>query len=61
MPNVLSGVVLEVGDGFIVLAGGIRIAVSSRVVPDGLAQGVRVTVNARLRGTEWVAEDIQMN
>jgi hypothetical protein len=61
MPNVLSGVVLEVGDGFIVLAGGIRIAVSSRVVPDGLAQGVRVTVTPRLRGTEWVAEDIQMN
>jgi hypothetical protein len=58
MPNVLSGIVLEVADGFIVLAGGIRITVSSRVVPDGLAPGVRVTVSARLRGAEWVAEDI---
>jgi hypothetical protein len=59
MPNVLSGIVLEVGDGFIVLASGLRIAVSSRVVPDGLAQGVRVVVTARLRGSsEWVAEDI---
>jgi hypothetical protein len=57
MPNVLSGIVLEIGDGFIVLAGGIRIAVSSRV-PDGLAQGVQVNVTARLRGAEWVAEDI---
>ena len=57
MPNVLSGIVLEVADGFI-LTGGIRITVSSRVVPDGLAQGVRVTVSARLRGAEWVAEDI---
>jgi hypothetical protein len=58
MPNVLSGIVLEIGDGFIVLAGGIRIAVSSRVVPDGLAQDVQVNVTARLRGAEWVAEDI---
>ena len=58
MPNVLSGIVLEVCDGFIVLSGGTRIAVSSRVLPDGLTKGVRVTVNARLRGAEWVAEDI---
>jgi hypothetical protein len=58
MPNVLSGIVLEVADGFIVLTGGIRITVSSRGVPDGLAQGGRVTVSARLRGAEWVAEDI---
>jgi hypothetical protein len=57
---VLSGIVLEVGDGFIVLSGGTRIAVSSRVLPDGLAKGVRVTVNARLRGAEWVAEDIMV-
>jgi hypothetical protein len=60
MPNVLSGVVNEVGEGFIVLAGGIRITVSSRVRPDGLVQGARVTITARLRGTEWVADDIQI-
>ena len=61
MPNVLSGTVDEVGDGFIVLAEGIRITVSSRVRPEGLAQGDRVTITARLRGAEWVAEDIQFN
>jgi hypothetical protein len=58
MPNFLSGLVREVGDGSIVLASGLRIAVSSRVLPDGLAPGVKVTVTARLRGAEWVAEDI---
>jgi len=60
MPNVLSGTVDEVGDGFIVLAEGIRITVSSRVRPEGLAQGDRVTITARLRGVEWVAEEIQV-
>lgn len=60
MPNVLSGMVHEVGEGFIVLAGGIRIAVSSRVRPDRLSPGNRVTITARLRGSEWVAEDIQV-
>jgi hypothetical protein len=60
MPNVLSGTVREVGEGFIVLGAGIRITVSSRVRPEGLAQGDRVTVQARLRGAEWVAEDIQV-
>jgi hypothetical protein len=58
MPDVLSGIVLEVGDGFIVLSGGIRITVSSRLVPDGLAVGAHVVVSARLRGAEWVAEDV---
>jgi hypothetical protein len=60
MPNVLSGIVEEVGEGFIVLGGRIRIAMSSRVRPEGLAQGALVTVTARLRGAEWVAEDIQV-
>jgi hypothetical protein len=61
MPNVLSGTVREVGEGFIVLGTGIRITVSSRVRPEGLAEGDRVNVAARLRGAEWVAEDIQVN
>lgn len=61
MLNVLSGIVHEVGEGFSVLSGGIRISVSSRIMPDELSQGVRVTVNARLRGAEWVAEDIAVN
>jgi hypothetical protein len=60
MPNVLSGTVDEVGEGFIVLSRGIRITVSSRMPPDNLAQGDRVRVTARLRGIEWVAEDIQV-
>jgi hypothetical protein len=60
MPNVLSGVVDELGDGFIVLVGRIRVAVSSRVLPRGLAPGASVTITARLRGAEWVAEDIQV-
>jgi len=58
VPNVLSGIVYEVGEGFIVLEGGTRIAVSSRIFPAGLTKGIRVTVNARPRGSEWVAEDI---
>ena len=60
MPNFLSGIVREVGEGFIVLSGGTRIAVSSKVLPDGRALGVRVTVTARLRGADWIAEDIQL-
>jgi hypothetical protein len=61
MPNVLSGTVREVGEGFIVLGTGIRVTVSSRVRPEGLAQGDRVMITAQLRGGEWVAEDIQVN
>jgi hypothetical protein len=61
MPYVLSGTVREVGDGFIVLGTGIRITVSSQVRPEGLAEGDRVNIAARLRGAEWVAEDIQVN
>jgi len=57
MPT-LSGIVLDVAEGFIVLSGGTRVSVSSRVKPDGLAKGVPVTIQARLRGTEWVADDI---
>lgn len=60
MPNVLSGTVREVGEGFIVLGQSTRIVVSSRVRPEGLTQGVRVVVSARLRGAEWVAEDVQL-
>ena len=58
MPNVLSGIVSEVGEGFIVLKGGTRITVSSRIFPAGLIKGTRVRVSARPRGDEWVAEDI---
>ena len=61
MPNILSGTVSDVGEGFIVLGTGIRVTVSSRVRPEGLAEGNRVTISARLRGTEWIAEDIQVN
>jgi len=57
MPT-LSGIVLDVAESFIELNGGTRVSVSSRVKPDGLAKGVLVTIQARLRGTEWVAEDI---
>lgn len=60
MSSVLSGTVDEVGEGFIVLGGGIRVSVSSRVRPEGLGPGDRVTITARLRGVEWVAEDIQV-
>jgi hypothetical protein len=60
VPNVLSGTVREVGEGFIVLGVGTRIVISSRVRPEGLAQGVRVIVNARQRGAEWVVEDVQL-
>jgi hypothetical protein len=61
MAKFLSGTVREVGEGFIVLGTGIRVTVSSRVRPEGLAQGDRVMITARLRGGEWVAEDIQVN
>jgi hypothetical protein len=39
---------------------GIRIRVSSRIRPEDLRQGARVTVKARLQGAEWIAEDVQV-
>ena len=57
MPT-LSGIVLDVAEGFIVLSGGTRASVSTRVKPDDLAKGVLVTIQVRLRGTEWVVDDI---
>lgn len=60
MPNVVSGTVREVGEGFIVVGVGTRVIVSSRVRPEGLAEGARVIVSAWLRGAEWVAEDVQL-
>ena len=57
MPT-LSAIVLDVAEGFIVLSGGTRVSVSTRVKPDDLAKGVLVTIQVRLRGTEWVVDDI---
>jgi hypothetical protein len=57
MPT-LGGIVLDVAEGYIVLSGGTRVSVSSRIKPDDLVKGVLVTIQARLRGTEWVADDI---
>ena len=57
MPT-LSGIVLDVAEGFIVLSGETRVSVSTRLKPDDLAKGVLVTIQARLRGTEWVVDDI---
>jgi hypothetical protein len=57
MPT-LSGIVLDVAEGFIVLSGGTRVSVSTRLKPDDLAKGVLVTIQVRLRGTEWVVDDI---
>ena len=54
----LSGIVLDVAEGFIVLSGGTRVSVSTRLKPDDLAKGVLVTIQVRLRGTEWVVDDI---
>ena len=45
MPT-LSGIVLDVAEGFIVLSGGTRVSVSTRVKPDDLAKGVLVTIQA---------------
>jgi hypothetical protein len=58
--TVLSGTVSEVGTGFFVLAAGMRITVSARVATEGVAPGVRVTVIARRRGIEWVAEQVRV-
>jgi hypothetical protein len=58
VPNVLSGIVYEVGEGFIVLNGGTRITVSSRISSAGLIKGTRVRMSARPLGSEWVAEEI---
>lgn len=58
MASVLSGVIHEVGNGFIRLSAGSQIRVSSRVWPEGLIAGARVTIRARLLGAEWVADDI---
>ena len=57
---ILSGTVREVGEGFIVLDGGSRVKVSSRVRPDGLAAGAVVSVKALLREGEWIAEDVEV-
>jgi hypothetical protein len=59
--STLGGVVQERGDGFIVLGAGIRIRFTSQIFKGDLAPGSRVIVKARLRGSEWVADDIQPN
>lgn len=57
---VLSGVVSEEGEGFLVLGGGTRVKVRSSVRPADLVVGARVVVTAQLRGAEWVAEDVRV-
>lgn len=57
---VLSGVVSEEGEGFLVLGGGTRVKVRSSVRPADLVVGARVVVTAELRGTEWVAQDVKV-
>jgi hypothetical protein len=59
MSSALSGVVRECGNGFIVVQSGLHIRFTSQVFQAELAPGDRVIVKARLRGAEWVAEDIQ--
>jgi len=58
MSSTLSGVVRECGHGFIVLQSGLHIRFTSQVFRGELAPGDRVFVKARLRGAEWVADDI---
>lgn len=57
---ILSGVVGEDGEGFIVLRNGTRITVRSNLRPAGLMVGTRVVVTAQLRGVEWVAEHVEI-
>jgi uncharacterized cupin superfamily protein len=57
---VLSGVVSEEGEGFLVLGGATRVKVRSSVRPAELSVGDRVVVTAQLRGAEWVAEDVRV-
>ena len=57
---VLSGVVSEEGEGFLVLGGGTRVKVRSSVRPAELSVGDRVVVTAHFRGAEWVAEDVRV-
>ncbi len=57
---ILSGVVSEDGEGFILLRNGPRITVRSTVRPSDLIVGARVLVKAQLRGAEWVAEDVRV-
>jgi hypothetical protein len=56
----LSGVVDEVGDGFVLLKGGMRLTLSSGLLPEVLQKGERVTFAVRTRGTDWIAEDVLM-
>src|SRR5258705_2119478 len=60
MSSVISGVVQEQGDGFIVLRAGIRICLTSQVLPSNVAPGTRVIITARLRGAEWIAAAIEV-
>jgi hypothetical protein len=57
---ILSGVVSEDGEGFIVLPTGTRIKVRSNVRPADLIVGARVLVKAQPRGAEWVAEHVEV-
>ena len=54
----LSGVVDEVGDGFVMLKGGMRITLSDGLLSDVLQKGARVTFAVRTRGTDWIADDV---
>jgi hypothetical protein len=58
--STLSGVVQQSGDGFIVLHSGISIRFTSQVFSGQVAPGTRVVVKARLGGSEWIADDIQL-
>ena len=57
---ILSGVVSEDGEGFILLGPEPRIRVRSTVRPEDLTVGARVLVQAELRGVEWIADHVQV-
>jgi len=58
MASVIMGMVQEVGDSFIRLGVGSQIRVPSAVWKPELVVGVRVSVTARLLGSEWIADEI---
>jgi hypothetical protein len=58
--SLLSGLVTELGEGFIVLGGGTRIVIPGEISAAGIETGTCVTVTARRAGVKWIAEQLRI-
>jgi hypothetical protein len=58
--SLLSGLVTECGEGFIVLGGGTRVVIPAKIPAVGIETGTCVTVTARRVGVKWIAEQLRI-